>query len=34
MPLTLRMKLLFTSESIVSLATIAIVASRAVNILR
>jgi uncharacterized membrane protein len=34
MPLTLRMKVLFTSESIVSLATIAIVASRAVNILR
>jgi hypothetical protein len=34
MPLTLRMKVLFTSESVVSLATIAIVASRAVNILR
>lgn len=34
MPLTLRMKVLFTTESVVSLATIAIVASRAVNILR
>jgi hypothetical protein len=34
MPLTLRMKILFTTESVVSLATIAIVASRAVNILR
>jgi uncharacterized membrane protein len=34
MPLSLRMKVLFTTESIVSLATIAIVASRAVNILR
>jgi uncharacterized membrane protein len=34
MPLTFRMKLLFTSESIVSLVTIAIVAARAVNILR
>jgi uncharacterized membrane protein len=34
MPLTLRMKLLFTTESMVSLVTIAIVAARAVNILR
>lgn len=34
MPLTLRMKALFTTESIVSLVTIAIVAARAVNILR
>lgn len=34
MPLTLRMKTLFTTESIVSLVTIAIVAARAVNILR
>jgi uncharacterized membrane protein len=34
MPLTLRMKVLFTTESIVSLVTIAIVAARAVNILR
>lgn len=34
MPLTLRAKTLFTTESIVSLATIAIVAGRAVNILK
>jgi hypothetical protein len=34
MPLTLRAKLLFTSESLVSLITIAIVAARAVNILK
>jgi len=34
MPLTLRMKVLFTTESIVSLVTIAVVAARAVNILR
>jgi uncharacterized membrane protein len=34
MPLTLRMKALFMTESIVSLVTIAIVAARAVNILR
>jgi hypothetical protein len=34
MPLTLRAKALFTSESVVSLITIAIVAARAVNILR
>ena len=33
MPLTLRMKVLFTTESIVSLVTIAVVAARAVNIL-
>jgi uncharacterized membrane protein len=34
MPLSFRMKVLFTSESIVSLVTIAVVAARAVNILR
>jgi hypothetical protein len=34
MPLSFRMKMLFTSESIVSLVTIAIVAARAVNILK
>jgi uncharacterized membrane protein len=34
MPLTFRMKALFTTESIVSLVTIAVVAARAVNILR
>jgi len=34
MPLTLRAKVLFTSESVVSLITIAIVAARAVNILK
>jgi uncharacterized membrane protein len=34
MPFTLRMKALFTTESIVSLVTIAVVAARAVNILR
>jgi hypothetical protein len=34
MPLTLRAKILFTSESVVSLITIAIVAARAVNILK
>jgi uncharacterized membrane protein len=34
MPLTLRMKFLFASEAIVSLITIAVVAARAVNILR
>jgi len=34
MPLSFRMKVLFTTESIVSLVTIAIVAARAVNILR
>lgn len=34
MPLSLRMKLLFTTESMVSLVTIAVVAARAVNILR
>jgi hypothetical protein len=34
MPLTLRAKALFTSESVVSLITIAIVAARAVNILK
>jgi uncharacterized membrane protein len=34
MPLTLRAKVLFTSESLVSLITIAIVAARAVNILK
>jgi hypothetical protein len=34
MPLTLRAKLLFTTESLVSLITIAIVAARAVNILK
>jgi hypothetical protein len=34
MPLTLRAKALFTSESMVSLITIAIVAARAVNILK
>lgn len=34
MPLTLRAKALFASESIVSLITIAVVAARAVNILR
>ena len=33
MPLTFRMKVLFTTESVVSLVTIAIVAARAVNIL-
>ena len=33
MPLTPRMKLLFASESVVSLVTIAVVAARAVNIL-
>jgi hypothetical protein len=32
--LSFRMKVLFASESIVSLVTIAIVAARAVNILR
>jgi hypothetical protein len=34
MPLTFRMKVLFTTESIVSLVTIAVVAARAVHILR
>jgi uncharacterized membrane protein len=34
MPLTFRMKVLFTTESVVSLVTIAVVAARAVNILR
>lgn len=34
MPLSFRMKVLFASESVVSLITIAIVAARAVNILR
>ncbi len=34
MPLSFRMKALFTTESIVSLVTIAVVAARAVNILR
>jgi len=34
MPLSFRMKVLFTTESIVSLVTIAVVAARAVNILR
>ena len=34
MPLTLRAKVFFASESIVSLVTIAVVAARAVNILR
>jgi uncharacterized membrane protein len=34
MPLTFRMKVLFTTESVVSLITIAVVAARAVNILR
>jgi uncharacterized membrane protein len=34
MPLTFRMKVLFMSESVVSLITIAVVAARAVNILR
>ena len=34
MPLTLRMKALFATESVVSLVTIAVVAARAVNILR
>ena len=34
MPLTFRMKALFTTESVVSLVTIAVVAARAVNILR
>lgn len=34
MPLTLRAKALFTSESVVSLITIAVVAARAVNILK
>ena len=34
MPLTLRLKALFATESIVSLVTIAVVAARAVNILR
>ena len=34
MPLSLRMKALFASESVVSLVTIAVVAARAVNILR
>jgi uncharacterized membrane protein len=34
MPLTIRAKALFASESIVSLITIAVVAARAVNILR
>lgn len=34
MPLTLRMKALFMGESVVSLITIAVVAARAVNILR
>jgi uncharacterized membrane protein len=34
MPLSLRMKVLFASESVVSLLTIAVVAARAVNILR
>ncbi len=34
MPLTFRMKVLFASESVVSFVTIAIVAARAVNILR
>jgi hypothetical protein len=34
MPLTLRAKVLFTTESLVSLITIAIVAARAVNILK
>jgi uncharacterized membrane protein len=33
MPLTLRLKVLFASESVISLVTIAIVAARAVNIL-
>jgi uncharacterized membrane protein len=34
MPLSFRMKVLFTTESVVSLVTIAVVAARAVNILR
>jgi hypothetical protein len=34
MPLTLKAKTLFASESIVSLITIAVVAARAVNILK
>jgi uncharacterized membrane protein len=34
MPFSFRMKVLFTTESIVSLVTIAVVAARAVNILR
>ena len=34
MPLTLRAKALFATESVVSLVTIAVVAARAVNILR
>ena len=34
MPLTFRMKVLFATESVVSLITIAVVAARAVNILR
>jgi hypothetical protein len=34
MPLTLRAKALFTTESVVSLVTIAVVAARAVNILK
>jgi uncharacterized membrane protein len=34
MPLSFRMKVLFTTESVVSLITIAVVAARAVNILR
>ncbi len=34
MPLTLKAKVLFATESVVSLVTIALVAARAVNILR
>jgi len=34
MPLTRRAKLLFASESVVSLVTISVVAARAVNILK
>jgi uncharacterized membrane protein len=34
MPLSVRMKVLFAGESIVSFVTIAVVAARAVNILR
>jgi hypothetical protein len=34
MPLTFKAKVLFASESVVSLVTIAVVAARAVNILK